>query len=170
MNSLYQTKKRDFLKWWYLYSDLVCARSTSHFEWHNLQSLDKALDLFIEFKFCESIFTFWTGANIVWWLLITSVQCIGIFNTKSVLKSSGVSLSELSNIYNTLTFYLRCLFPNTLNDTLHQIQWLSFTFVYQQNAHKWCLKLTNRITSFDFKRTCFFSRNVFFWAVIFNSQ
>ena len=25
-------------------------------KWHNLQSLDKALDLFIEFKFCESDF------------------------------------------------------------------------------------------------------------------
>ena len=27
-------------------------------KWHNLQSLDKALDLFIEFKFCESDFDF----------------------------------------------------------------------------------------------------------------
>ena len=39
-------------------SDLVCERSTSYF---NLQSLDKALDLFIEFKFCESDFYFLTG-------------------------------------------------------------------------------------------------------------
>ena len=58
MNSLYHTKKCDFLKWWYLYSDLVCARSTNHFEMTYLQSLDRALDLFIEFKFCESYFDF----------------------------------------------------------------------------------------------------------------
>ena len=63
MNSLYHTKKFDFLKWWYLYSDLVCARSTSHFEWHNLQSLDKALGLFKEVKFCESDFYFLNGSK-----------------------------------------------------------------------------------------------------------
>ena len=44
---------------------------------YNLQSLDKALDLFIEFKFCESDFYFLNGSKIVWWLLIkSSVQCI----------------------------------------------------------------------------------------------
>ena len=32
-------------------------------EWHNLQSLDKALDLFIEFKFCESDFYFLNGSK-----------------------------------------------------------------------------------------------------------
>ena len=56
MNSLYHTKKCDFLKLGYLYSELVCARSTSHFEMTYLESLDKALDLLIEFKFCESDF------------------------------------------------------------------------------------------------------------------
>ena len=30
---------------------------------HNLQSLDKALDLFIEFKFCESDFNFLNGSK-----------------------------------------------------------------------------------------------------------
>ena len=30
-------------------------------KWHNLQSLIKALDLFIEFKFCESDFYFLNG-------------------------------------------------------------------------------------------------------------
>ena len=30
-------------------------------KWHNLQSLDKAFDLFIEFKFCESDFYFLNG-------------------------------------------------------------------------------------------------------------
>ena len=30
---------------------------------HNLQSLDKALDLFIEFKFCESNFYFLNGSK-----------------------------------------------------------------------------------------------------------
>ena len=30
---------------------------------HNLQSLDKALDLFIEFKFCESDFYFLNGSK-----------------------------------------------------------------------------------------------------------
>ena len=32
-------------------------------KWHSLQSLDKALDLFIEFKFCESDFYFLTGSK-----------------------------------------------------------------------------------------------------------
>ena len=32
-------------------------------KWHNLQSLDKALDLFIEFKFCESEFYFLNGSK-----------------------------------------------------------------------------------------------------------
>ena len=32
MKSLYHTKKCDFLKLGYLYSDLVSARSTRHFE------------------------------------------------------------------------------------------------------------------------------------------
>ena len=45
----------------------------------HLQSLDKALDLFIEFKFCDSDFYFLMGAKIVYWLLITSVQCISVF-------------------------------------------------------------------------------------------
>ena len=30
---------------------------------HNLQSLDKALDIFIEFKFCESDFYFLNGSK-----------------------------------------------------------------------------------------------------------
>ena len=30
---------------------------------HNLQSLDKALDLFIEFKFCENDFYFLNGSK-----------------------------------------------------------------------------------------------------------
>ena len=54
MNSLYHTKKCDFLKRGYPSSDLVCARSTRHFEMTYLQSLDKALDLFVKFNFCES--------------------------------------------------------------------------------------------------------------------
>ena len=58
MNILYHTKKCDFLKWGYLYSDHVCIKSTSHFEMPYLQSIDKALDLFIEFKFFESDFYF----------------------------------------------------------------------------------------------------------------
>ena len=32
-------------------------------KWHYLQSLDKALDLFIEFKFCESDFYFLNGSK-----------------------------------------------------------------------------------------------------------
>ena len=32
-------------------------------KWHNLQSLDKALDIFIEFKFCESCFYFLNGSK-----------------------------------------------------------------------------------------------------------
>ena len=33
------------------------------FKWHILQSLDKALDLFIEFKFCESDFYLLNGSK-----------------------------------------------------------------------------------------------------------
>ena len=33
------------------------------FKWHYLQSLDKALDLFIELKFCESEFYFLKGSK-----------------------------------------------------------------------------------------------------------
>ena len=32
-------------------------------KWHNLQSLDKALDLFIEIKFCESDFYLQNGSK-----------------------------------------------------------------------------------------------------------
>ena len=32
-------------------------------KWHNLQSLNKALDLFMEFKFCESDFYFLNGSK-----------------------------------------------------------------------------------------------------------
>ena len=32
-------------------------------KWHNLQSLDIALDIFIEFKFCESDFYFLNGSK-----------------------------------------------------------------------------------------------------------
>ena len=32
-------------------------------KWQNLQSLDKALDLFTEFKFCESDFYFLSGSK-----------------------------------------------------------------------------------------------------------
>ena len=32
-------------------------------KWHNLQSLDNALDLFIEFKFCESDFYYLNGSK-----------------------------------------------------------------------------------------------------------
>ena len=32
-------------------------------KWNNLQSLNKALDLFIEFKFCESNFYFLNGSK-----------------------------------------------------------------------------------------------------------
>ena len=42
---------------------------------YNLQSLDKALDLFIEFKFCKIVFYFLNESKIVRRLLISSVQC-----------------------------------------------------------------------------------------------
>ena len=32
-------------------------------KWHNLQSLEIALDIFIEFKFCESDFYFLNGSK-----------------------------------------------------------------------------------------------------------
>ena len=47
---LNHTNKCDFLKRRYLYSDFVCARSTGHFKWHNLQSLVKALGVFYRIK------------------------------------------------------------------------------------------------------------------------
>ena len=38
--------------------------------------LTKPWTFFYNLNFVRAIFTFWTGAKIVWWLLITSVQCI----------------------------------------------------------------------------------------------
>ena len=56
MKSLYHIKKCDF------WNDGTFTRTSTVqglpviLKWHNSQSLDKALDLFIEFKFCESDF------------------------------------------------------------------------------------------------------------------
>ena len=46
------------------WNDIICRVSTK--PWTFLYNLN----------FVRAIFTFWTGAKIVWWLLITSVQCI----------------------------------------------------------------------------------------------
>ena len=90
MKSLYHTKKCDFLKWWYLYSDLVCARSTHHFEMHNLQSLNKALDLFIEFKFCESDFYFLIGSK---------NYIVATYNFGSVYTSRGFIIKLCTSMF-----------------------------------------------------------------------
>ena len=58
MNGLYHTKSATFLNegtfsWtWYVQGLPVILK------WHHLQSHDKALELFIEFKFCERDFNF----------------------------------------------------------------------------------------------------------------
>ena len=47
---------------WLFWNDGTFTRTSSEqglpviLDWHNLQSLNKALDLLIEFKFCESDF------------------------------------------------------------------------------------------------------------------
>ena len=63
MNSLYHTKIVTF------WNDGTFTRTSSLqglpviLKWHNVQSLDKALDLFIKFKFCESEFYFLNGSK-----------------------------------------------------------------------------------------------------------
>ena len=58
MNSLYHTKSVTF------WNDGTFTRTSSvqglpdFLKWYHLQSLNKALDLLIEFKFCESDFYF----------------------------------------------------------------------------------------------------------------
>ena len=51
MNSLYHTKKCDFTR------NSSVQGLPDILKWHNLQSLNKALDLLIEFKFCKSDFS-----------------------------------------------------------------------------------------------------------------
>ena len=63
MNSLYHTIKYDF------WNDGTFTQTSSVqglpviLIWHNLQSLNKALDLLIVFKFCESDFSFLNGSK-----------------------------------------------------------------------------------------------------------
>ena len=63
MNSLYHTKSVTF------WNDGTFTWSSSVqglrviLKWHNLPSLDKALDLLIEFNFCESDFYFLNGSK-----------------------------------------------------------------------------------------------------------
>ena len=53
-NILYHSKKCDFLKCRHLYSDFVCASSTSHFEMPYFSESRKSLDFLMELKFCKS--------------------------------------------------------------------------------------------------------------------
>ena len=55
------------------WNDIICRVSTK--PWTFLRNLN----------FVRAIFTFWTGANIVWWLLITSVKCIHISYKNAIL-------------------------------------------------------------------------------------
>ena len=63
MNILYHTKSVTF------WNDGTFTRTSSVqdlpviLKWHNLQSLDKALDRFIEFEFCGSDFYFLNGSK-----------------------------------------------------------------------------------------------------------
>ena len=45
-------------------------------KWHNLQSLDKALDFFIELKLCKSDFYFLNRRKNVGWPIIISFHCM----------------------------------------------------------------------------------------------
>ena len=66
MNSLYHTKSVTFLNdGTYIWTSSVQGLPVI-LKLYNLQNLDKALDLFIEFIFCESDFDFLNGAKIVW--------------------------------------------------------------------------------------------------------
>ena len=58
---------------------------------HNLQSLDKALDIFIEFKFCESDFYFLNGSKIC---------MVATYNFGSVYRPR-TTLYSLTNITRT---------------------------------------------------------------------
>ena len=59
-NILYQTKRCDFLKWGYLFSDFSVQDLPVVLKWDSLQTLAKALDSFIELQICKSDFIFWT--------------------------------------------------------------------------------------------------------------
>ena len=55
-------------------------------KWHNLQSLDNALDLFIEFKFCESNFYFLNGSKNC---MVATYNFVSVYSVKS--KSVDIS-------------------------------------------------------------------------------
>ena len=56
-------------------------------KWHNLQSLDKALDLFIEFKICESDFYFMNGSKNCMVATYNFCQCTFIPNISKDLRA-----------------------------------------------------------------------------------
>ena len=86
----------------------------------HLQSLDKALDLFIEFKFCESDFYFLMGAKIVWWLLITSVQCISVFKCLQVSVKSTIHFKSVIAVYKSFFIFFNHIV--LIQSALTQIQ------------------------------------------------
>ena len=60
----------------YLYSDFVCARSTSHFEMAYFQNLEKAMNFVMEFKFSKSdVYFLNRRKKMCRWPLIISFQC-----------------------------------------------------------------------------------------------
>ena len=66
-------------------------------KWHNLQSLDKALDLFIEFKFCESDFYFLNGSK---------NGMVATYNFGSVyIKKSGINNLKVLFLFHRLLFF-----------------------------------------------------------------
>ena len=113
MNSLYHTKKCDF------WNDGTFTRTSSVqgllviLKWHNLQSLVKALDLFIEFKFCESDIYYLNGSknclvatynfgSVYMYIVCNSCVCnkltVGDHLSSTPIISGRGSTSEMANL------------------------------------------------------------------------
>ena len=79
-NILYNIKKSDFLKWRYLYSDSFVQDLSVNLKWHNFQSLKKkALNFFMELKFCKS---HEQAQKMYRWPLMTCIPliCLWVYN------------------------------------------------------------------------------------------
>ena len=71
-----------------------------------LQCLNEALDLFIEFKFCERDFYFLNGSKIVW----SSLQCYSVLSDILVKNELCIPLERGSNVLSTGKGFV-CLSP-----------------------------------------------------------
>ena len=72
--------------------DLVCARSTGHFEMTKFAESRQSLGRFIEFKFCESDFYFLNGSKNC---TVATCNFGSVYDTDSLVKE----VSELRIYY-----------------------------------------------------------------------